>query len=188
MVDYTSYSDEQLVKLCKDNCEEAWGVLSSRYITVARAVSFKFKGYGIEAEDLVQEGLFGFLSAVQSFNSNISTGFKTYANSCIHNRVINAVKAAKAKRQIPADLRQSLDDDCSIADTLMSPEEIVVSKDSAKIISEAVHETLSEKETDVFKMYLSGESYESIAKKLSMTPKAVDGALQRARRKLRSII
>ncbi|MCM1364124.1 MAG: sigma-70 family RNA polymerase sigma factor [Faecalibacterium sp.] len=186
MVDYSSYTDEQLVSLCRENCKDAWNELCLRYVSVTCAEAFKFKGCEIETEDLMQEGMFGFLSAVHSFNENGAASFKTYASTCIRNKIINAVKSARRKKQIPFNSRFSLEDDCNIADTAMSPEELVISKNTADQIFAAIYEKLSEKEAVVFKMYLLGDTYEKIAEKLSMSTKAVDGALQRARKKLRN--
>lgn len=185
MVDYSSISDEQLVSLCRKNNAEAWSELYSRYIAVTRSISLKFNKYNIETDDLIQEGLLGFLSAVHSFEANGSAGFRTYAGICIHNRIVNAVKALKTKRQIPYDLQFSLDNDEVITDTAMSPEEFVISQHEANQIMSAIYEKLSDRESDVFRLYLSGNTYEEIAQKLAMSPKAVDGAIQRARKKLR---
>ncbi|MEG0018692.1 MAG: sigma factor-like helix-turn-helix DNA-binding protein [Hydrogenoanaerobacterium sp.] len=46
---------------------------------------------------------------------------------------------------------------------------------------------LSPFEQKTLRLYLSGISYEDIAKAQGTTPKAVDNALQRVRRKLREI-
>ncbi len=188
MDDYTSLTDEQLVILCRQNNSSAWSELCSRYIALSRSLCFKFSGQSVEAEDLVQEGLIGFFSAVHTFNPNGAASFKTYACSCMRNKIINAVKAARTKKQIPTELNISLETDMQLADTALSPEELIISKNVSSAIMKAVNELLSEKESEVFKLYLSGVSYEQIAAKLSISKKSVDGALQRARKKLKELI
>lgn len=188
MDNYTSLTDEQLVTLCRKNNSNAWSELCSRYIALSRSLCFKFSGQSVEAEDLVQEGLIGFFSAVHTFSPNGAANFKTYACSCMRNKIINAVKAARTKKQIPTELNISLETDMQLADTALSPEELVVSKNVSDAIMKAVNELLSEKESEVFKLYLSGVSYEQIAAKLSISKKSVDGALQRARKKLKELI
>ncbi|MGN0468487.1 MAG: hypothetical protein ACI4GY_07180, partial [Acutalibacteraceae bacterium] len=63
MKDYSSMSDEVLVGLCRNNDEAAWGELYARYHAVSKALCSKFNVSGIEKDDLIQEGLIGFLSA-----------------------------------------------------------------------------------------------------------------------------
>ena len=66
-----------------------------------------------------------------------------------------------------------------------TPESIFFSKLLSEEVSRIMKENFSDKERRVFKLFLKGESYENIAKAISSSPKAVDNALQRVRRKLR---
>lgn len=186
MKSFSSLSDEQLVLLCKQrNDSDAWRELCSRYLSVAKAQASKLSADPTEAEDLSQVGLIGFLSAVHSYNAQGKASFATYASHCIHNRIINTVKSSKAKRQIPADLCTPLDSQSELADTALTPEQILLSRKEAQRISKAICEKLTEKEQQVFSLYLSGLRYKEIAKKLSVSEKAVESALSRARKKLK---
>ena len=66
-----------------------------------------------------------------------------------------------------------------------TPESIFFSKFLSEEVSRIMKENFSDKERKVFKLFLKGESYENIAKTIGVSPKAVDNALQRVRKKLR---
>lgn len=191
MVDCSSLLDEQLVALCKTgeaspDCENAWNELSKRYLRVAKAVAASFSGSVLERDDLVGEGMFGFLAAVYSFNEAGGASFSTYVGVCIRNRMLSALKSHKTQRQIPPSLFVPLEDESGTVSAAPSPEDELVSKHEAERISELISSELSAREKEVFTLFLFGNSYQEISEKLKITPKAVDGALRRARKKLRA--
>ena len=186
MSDYLSLSDEKLSALCRD-CEDekAWNELSLRYLRVAKAVAASFSGSELEREDLVQEGILGFLAAVWSFNESSSVSFATYASVCIRNRMLSALKIRSAKKQIPRSLFVPIEQESATADNAPSPEEAVVAKNEAAHLSKLISSKLSPQEKKVFSLYLCNNSYGEIGEICGLSPKAVDGTLQRARKKLR---
>ncbi|MGN1418979.1 MAG: sigma-70 family RNA polymerase sigma factor [Acutalibacteraceae bacterium] len=185
MKDYSSMSDEALVSLCRNNDEAAWDELYARYHAVSKVLSSKFYVGGIERDDLVQEGLLGFLSAVHSYKSEKNASFSTFARTCMKNRIINAVSSNQKKSLVPAKLCLSLNGEEDIVDSSLSPEELMIFRNDAGQAKKIVSTKLSEKERAVFKAYLCGKTYDETAQLLSMSRKAVDGALQRAKRKIR---
>lgn len=182
MTDYSVKTDERLVALCRKDDPEAWKELCLRYSLVSRTVSLKFKSSGVETDDLTQEGLLGFLSAVHSYKEDKGVTFKTYAWTCIRNKIINAVRS----KGNMIDECQSLNFIGDVADVSLTPEERLVSESSAKAIAEVINGKLSSKEKKVLSLYLEGRTYEEIGNFLSMSIKSVDGSLQRARKKLRA--
>ena len=189
MSDYPSLSDEKLAALCRDcDDEKAWNELSLRYLRVAKAVSSSFSGSALEGEDLVQEGILGFLAAVWSFNEKNAASFATYASVCIRNRMLSALKTRSAQKQIPNSLFVPIEDESATADSALSPEEAVVSKKEVSRLSALISTKLSPQEKKVFSLYLCNNSYGEIAALTGLSQKAVDGTLQRARKKLRSAL
>ncbi len=189
MSDYPSLSDEKLAALCRDcDDEKAWNELSLRYLRVAKAVASSFSGSALEGEDLVQEGILGFLAAVWSFNEKNAASFATYASVCIRNRMLSALKTRSAQKQIPNSLFVPIEDESATADSALSPEEAVVSKKEVSRLSALISTKLSPQEKKVFSLYLCNNSYGEIAALTGLSQKAVDGTLQRARKKLRSAL
>ncbi len=187
MSDYNSFADEQLVELCRKDDNSAWTVLCGRFIIVSRKKSNLFKNSGIDVDDLVQEGLIGLFGAVHSFDKTKNVSFSAFANVCIKNSILNAVASFKHKNNLPLENFEE-ENENDYVDTAMTPEELAVSKNEVEFIHSVISGTLSKKEKDVFILFLGGDTYSEISKKLGTSEKSVDGALQRARHKLRKVL
>ena len=166
----SSMSDAELVKLYSNGSDSAFTVLTDRYIGLIRSITSRYRVAGLEPEDLTQEGLMGLLCAVKSFKEDGGASFRTYASLCINSYV-------------------SIDDEgCEAMSAGESPEDMYIGKESLSSLISAVTKLLSQKERQVFGLYLAGESYAEISRTLGMNAKAVDNAMQRIRRKLRDHI
>ena len=92
----------------------------------------------------------------------------------------------------PADVGSSnfeRDQEMSLAEVLPGdpvgdPVTQVISSEELRSLVECLGEALSDLESGVLTMYLEGRSYEEIAGRLDCTPKTVDNALQRVKRKV----
>lgn len=186
MVDYLSMTDEKLVSLCRESDEEALTELTKRYIPVSTLLSSKINNCQIEKDDLIQEGMIGFLSAVNSYRNDYSASFRTYAGVCIKNRISNAVRSFCSGKIIPTDLLVYFDSDIDITDSSLTPEELMISKNETERISSIIDTGLTQKEKTVLLLFIRGNSYREICNKTGMTKKSVDGTLQRARKKLKN--
>ena len=83
-------TDEQLVLLAQGGDAAALNLLADRMIDVATECAkacIRLYGAKVCLDDLVQEGMFGFLSAVRTYSSGGSATFKTYANVCMKNKM-----------------------------------------------------------------------------------------------------
>ncbi len=178
-------SDEELVTLCKANNSEAFSLLAARYSEKARLTALSFRNAPFENDDLVQEAMIGFLSAVYSFSENKDCSFSTYALRCMKNRILSLIRSSNSKKRIPSELVVPFEQTESISDIAPSAEESFISQSEAEYISSLISSSLTRQEKEIFMLYLTGMSYEEIAKIAGITPKAVDGTLQRARKKLR---
>ncbi len=185
MLDYSTIKDEELVKLCKNNDDNAFTVLTERYIPTAMYHASRFSGLYTEKEDLAQEGMLGFIAAVYSFDESKGFAFSTYAGSCIKNRIISTVRTISSKKQVPLELIVPLEQQSNSVSDEKTPEESLISQAEIERIGTLIDSELTEKEKSVFLLFLQGMSYEQIGLKTSATAKSVDGTLQRVRKKLR---
>lgn len=183
MKDYRSMSEESLVALCQMQDEKAWRILFERYFRLTTAIAAGFQSNEMETEDLVSEGLFGFLSAVKTFQNDADVLFRTYATVCIKNRMRNALKAGQAKRLVPLRQRVPLEGQ-DFADDAGDPARAAIAKEESQQLTQLIRDVLSPQERTVFFLRLNGSSYQQIAERTSLSVKAVDSTLQRARKKL----
>ena len=180
IVDFQILGDEELVVCCKDN-KKAASVLISRYAKIIRAKSIFMSNDIVDADDLMQEGLLGLLNAIRTYDNSVAQ-FSTYSNICITNKMTTAL--IKSNRiDIPIEV---VDDKADEADHL-TPESILLEKEKSLELDFEISSLLSEKEWKIFRLFLRGSTYEQMARQLNISPKTVDNALQRVRRKLKSV-
>lgn len=185
----TELSDEQLVKAVQKGNSSALTVLTVRYmpIVISRAEGYFSDGY--DKEDLAQEGMIGLLRAVRSYSSDRGASFHTFALLCIDRNIISAVRSSLSAKKIPSSSLLYIDEmqgDSVIADKASFEEELIAG-DTVERIYRELESILSKTEFAVFKLYLKANTYEAISSRLSLTKKAVDNAVCRARKKLKSL-
>lgn len=173
---------EDLVMRAKAGEEAALEEIFSNYKGMIRSVANEFFLVGGNKDDLLQEGMLGLYFAINSFDENKGS-FPAFVRLCVVRQIIDAVKRDTSCKNKP--LASCLD--LSVAENLTddkTPLERLLEKEYAEKISKIIDEQLSPLERQVIKLFSEGYSYEYISEKLQKSYKAVDGALQRARKKL----
>ena len=167
--------------------------LVHRYGQLVRACARPLFLAGGDSEDLIQEGMFGLLSAIRQFNPEAGVSFRTFAEHCIKMRLLSAVKSASRLKHFPLNdgisLEQLTEDSSSQLSATSeifrnSPEVLVLARESKEELYALFSRCLSKLEKSVLSLYLDGFSYSEIAARLNKDPKAIDNAVQRIRRKL----
>ncbi len=183
--DYHLMSDEELAELCKSYDDTALDTLIKRMESVIANCVLSFSDSRFEKEDLMQEGMVACFRAVLSYDGGKGASFRTYAAVCIKNALKNFVKK-KDNFFISADKDfVPLEDETSDGATA---EDEYISSENYKNLRESLEKVLSQTEYSVFSLFVDGMSYSEIAEKTGQSVKGVDGALQRVRKKLKSIM
>ncbi|MBQ5441067.1 MAG: sigma-70 family RNA polymerase sigma factor [Firmicutes bacterium] len=189
-------TDEQLVLMAREGSDTAEEILIEKYKGLVRMKAKAYFIAGAEPEDVVQEGMIGLVKAIRSFDSSRETSFKTYANTCINNQILKAIRKAEQEKNSPLNDALSLDNklsgaknDLTLGEIIRAsivdePEETVIYEDTLSRLRNFERETLSPLELQVFKEKLKGKDYNEIAKTLGKSPKTIDNAIQRIRRKI----
>lgn len=183
-------SDEDLVKRYKSGSQEAFNEIYSRYKDVVKYYGRNLYLLGADSDDLMQEGMMGLMKAANTYDGSKSA-FKTYASACIKNCLYSAVKKFASNKNQALNLSDSLDD-CKIISGFSlfapTPEDEVINNEKMRELRFKIYSALSKREILVLELYLEGLSYAEIAEKVGKSVKSVDGALTRARKKIRNCI
>ncbi len=180
-------TDEQLALMAADGDDESMALLIAKITPIAKAKAGKYDGPRLSADDLVQEGMLGFLDAVKSFRPEKGVPFKAYAETCINNRIISAVRASLNNKNAALTNAVSIDDESSdIFSRSSDPAVIFADKHGSELLKKIISDDLSDFERQVIELRLLDQSYAQIAASLDCSEKAVDNALQRIRKKIRS--
>ena len=193
---YEYLADEQLVELAAQGDKSAEEFILTKYKNMVRSRAKSYFILGADREDLVQEGMIGLFKAVRDFDITKHASFLGFAEICIKRQMITAIKSASRQKHKPLNTYVSLSDPGThegetgrILETMESwdavdPEELLLRRETTEAMEAEIAKKLSTLEQTVLTLYLSGMNYTEIAKKLDRTPKSIDNALQRIKRKL----
>lgn len=197
--EYSALSDEELVELSAGGDRRATEFILSKYKNLVRSRAKAYFLAGADHDDIVQEGMIGLFKAVRDFDVTKQASFRGFAEVCIKRQIITAVKASTRQKHMPLNSYVSLsepvyDDDSerSLMDMIaerdaVDPEEMFLRREKAELISAEIKDKLSSLEKTVLSLYMGGMNYQEIAVELGRTPKSIDNALQRIKRKLDTI-
>ncbi|EWM55249.1 sigma-70 family RNA polymerase sigma factor [Ruminococcus flavefaciens] len=178
-------SDEELAVLGKSD-KTAAAVLLSRFSRLVFIKSEIFANSETDSDDLHQEGMISLLKAIEAFDPQKGVKFATFAEVCIVNRMKTLTR--KSGRELS--LGERIDDDKAedVLSVEETPESIYFYKEFFSELWNNICSVLSLTELNVLTLCVQGLSYKSTAEKLGMTEKAVDNAMQRARKKIRAVM
>ena len=177
-VDYSNMEDEEVLTYVNAGSRQEMEYLIEKYKPLVRAKARSYFLVGADREDIVQEGMIGLFKAVRDYKPEKKIPFIAFADICITRQVITAVKAATRQKHIPLNSYVSLnkkvfdeDSDKYLIEvieeaSITNPEELLISKEEISFIESLVIELLSPFEKEVLRKYLSGITYQEIARKL----------------------
>lgn len=187
--------ERALVRAARAGDPTAMNRLIDKYRPVIRMKASSYFLAGGDHEDLIQEGLIGLVKAVRDYRTDRETSFRSFLELCVTRQIITAIKTAARKKHSPMNTYVSFSyskagsEETTLADVLpgdpvSDPLTQVISREELASLVAALGESLSGLERDVLRLYLEGDSYETISDLLGRKPKAVDNALQRVKRKI----
>lgn len=197
--EYSAMTDEDLVELSAGGDRRATEFILSKYKNLVRSRAKAYFLAGADHDDIVQEGMIGLFKAVRDFDVTKQASFRGFAEVCIKRQIITAVKASTRQKHIPLNSYVSLsepvyndDSERSLMDMIaerdaVDPEEMFLRREKAELINAEIKDKLSNLEKTVLSLYMGGMNYQEIAVELGRTPKSIDNALQRIKRKLDTI-
>ncbi len=178
---YENMSDGELITLINSGNLELMQIIIDRYY---HTVMIYIKKYCPEnsREDAIQEATLALYAAVKSYEPE-KASFSTFASLCIKRAVMGVVRFNGRKKNIPQELITSIDE-LELVDN-NSPEKIFFDNEDFKSLKDTIKLELSALEFEVLQLFLSGENYAAIARKLGISEKSVDNSLTRVRKKLK---
>lgn len=187
-----SLSDEELVLMVRKGHSDYMDYLLEKYkpLVKSRAASKFLKGG--DPDDLIQEGMIGLYKAVRDYDPQNERGasFFTFAQLCIDRQLLKAIEASARQK------RSALNEAISYEEEELenysagreeNPEQIFLDQENADEKIGRILDVLSRTEKVVFNLMLRGYSYREIAEIMDRSPKSIDNAIQRIRKKTSQI-
>lgn len=188
-------ADEALCSLAASGDRIAEEALVMRYNRLVRVCARPYFLAGGDSEDLIQEGMVGLLNAIREYDPGKGSSFRTYAETCIRNRILSAIREAARDKHTPLNHYVSYETPLLDGNTdsyplsasrqpQQNPEDMLISREERRERLGTLKGQLSGFEAQILDLYLRGLSYVEIASEVDRSPKAVDNAVQRIRRKV----
>lgn len=200
---YKDKDDIELIHRWRGGDAVAFDVLLERHKKMVRAVSRRYFLIGADHEDLVQEGMIGFYKAICNFDESKQIKFSTFAEVCVERQIMTAVKLATRKKHSPLNdyvstsTENAFSSDAGDSDignlngvadiSVIDPEEIILKREQEILLKQEICSRLSSFENTVFELFISGMTYREMSDITGRTEKMIDNAIQRIKRKLKSI-
>lgn len=173
---------DNVILQAKKGDEQAVEELVSRYKGMVRSLSNKFYLVGGDKNDLWQEGMIGLFAAINSYDESKGS-FPSFAELCILRKILDAVKSDNSFKNKPLCNYAELTTVENVADPT-NPLESLLQKEYAEKVAKFIETELTSFEQKALKLFAQGYNYDDISLKLNKSYKSVDGALQRARKKI----
>lgn len=200
--DLNVLTDESIVKMAQEGSSTAYEYLIDKYKELAKIKSKTYFIAGGDNEDVIQEGMIGIFKAVRDYDEEKNASFRTFAELCINRQIVNAIKGAnRQKHQI---LNESVslnageelenEDVQPLAERLASanpdddPEAMMLMKEVVDYLKANDRDIFSPLESKVWGEMLKGKTYREIALVLRKSPKTIDNAMQRIKKKILSYL
>ncbi|MBP3880202.1 MAG: sigma-70 family RNA polymerase sigma factor [Lachnospiraceae bacterium] len=188
MLELRDYSDEYLIAQSRTGDLSVTDFLLEKYKPLVRSRAASRYLRGGDLDDLIQEGMIGLYKAIRDYdpeNENRAS-FYTFASVCIDRQLLKAIEASGRQKRKTLDEAVSLTDDEweSYPDSETIPENIVLEKEFADELLKRIYKSLSRMEKVVLDLRIREYDYREIAAILNRTPKQIDNALQRIRKKI----
>ena len=163
-------TDESLVQLAQQGDSSSFDEILERYKGSVRIKSKLYFILGNDETDVASAGMAGLCKAINSFDGNKRAFFKTYAERSITNEIIKFLSKTENVREEKEDIETYLFRD--LEDEIFGRE----------------NRLFSDFEKKVLKKMIKGQGYVSIAEDMTKTPKQIDNAIQRIKRKLQNYL
>lgn len=187
MEKYQTLTDEQLIEQIRRGKDACMDELIERYKRQVRNQARTLYLMGGDVDDLIQEGMIGLFKAIRGYQSEKAASFEAFAQLCISRQLYSAIEASNRQKHVPlnsyVELSPKLGEGAGDPRE-RSPEELLIDQENIQNLYAEILNQLSSFEQEILKAYLNGHNYTEIAESIGKSPKSIDNALQRIRRKL----
>ena len=189
--------ENQLVLQAQHGDQGAFERLINAYTPLVRARVHGYFLLGADIEDAMQEGMIGLFKAIRDYLPQ-SGSLRAFADVCIRRQVVDAIRTASRNKHRPlnqavsfstlltADPAGGLWDITASSQT--DPEATLLAQEGETLLEAKLAPVLSALEMQVLRLYLAGCGTADMARALDRTPKSIDNALQRIRKKVQAVL
>ena len=175
---------DNVILQAKKGDEQAIEQIVTQYKGLVRSYANKFFLAGGDKDDLLQEGMLGLFCAITNYDESKGS-FPAFVKLCVLREILDAVRSDSGVKNKPLSNSVDIEEIKDYADGA-SPLETLIEKEYFAKIMDLISTVLTPVERLVLTLFAEGFSYDDIMRKTGKSYKSIDGALQRARKKLQN--
>jgi RNA polymerase sporulation-specific sigma factor len=189
----TYLSQYEQLEAARSGDQEALNQLIKYYEPEIRKIACKYFLPRAEYEDLLQEGRIAIFKAILSYDSKTNIPFLHFLRMVIKRKLIDSLRAHNRQKHLNLNeafsLNNTLSDDQeeSFLNTIPNvedPETTIIAIDETRAFLKELTRGFSNLELTVFRYhFLAGMKQREVTQHLGLSPKSLDNAIQRIRRK-----
>lgn len=186
------YNDNELVYYIKEGNSDDAKILYDKYYPYIKSyVSKMLRKYdfvGLEESDLCQEGIIGFINAIDSYDENKDIKFFTFAKACVEKKIISAIVHANREKNRVMNESLPINDMNFNFFQMKSPYDFLIECEDEYSLLNTIKCSLTDFEDQVLQLRLSGVKNLEMCNILDVETKTIDNAIYRIRRKVKKIL
>lgn len=176
---------DNVILQAKNGDEQAIEQIASQYKGLIRSYANKFFLVGGDKDDLLQEGMLGLFYAIKKYDGQKGS-FPSFVRLCVLRQILDAVRSDCGVKNKPLTNSIDIEEIKNYEDSGATPLETVIENEYFDKINKLINTVLTPTEKLVLTLFADGFSYGEITRQTGKSFKSIDGALQRARKKLQN--
>ena len=179
----------ELIKLIRQNDQNAFKVLVEKYDPLIDSLVFKFYDKelkGLTPDDLRQEAVLRFYNSILTFDlEQHEVEFGLYAKICISNALISQIRLQKKRT---AEQLTEFQNVLFFEHDSEDPSDRILEEERVRTLYSLIRKNLSPYEYRIWQLYMSGRTAKDICILVDSDERSVSNAIYRIRKKLRALL
>lgn len=190
-MDYRDINDYEIIYMVKENDDRAREIVFKKYLPIINKIAGKYiayaKNFGVEFDDLVQEGYIALNNAIDKYDQNATSLFYSYASLCIGRSIQTYCRNISNNKNKILNFSVREESILNIKDDSLNPEDIVfgILLEEKFIYFKNLFDLT---QSCIFELRYNGFSYKEISKLLDISLNVIDGSLYKIRKALREYL
>lgn len=178
-MNYRQANDYELIYMVRENDEGSQDILYEKYYPIVKNIANefyqKYKNYGYDYDDFVQEGLIAFQKSIINYNENRNTLFYTFTTLCVRRALLTFSRnIARPKKCLVASNYVSVDEYERVLSDIKSDIDLISNEQDLEKVTKKFLFNLSFDVGCIFELRLNGFSYREISNILEIPISTVE--------------
>jgi len=187
-MDYKKYNDYELIYMIRENDDSSKSILLKKYypilVSIANEYYYKYKQYGYDYDDFLQEVYIAFFNSLVSFNENKNVLLYSYIVLCVRRKMMSfCKKISKGYKNISY---YDYDEFNDILDTNSNVYSHITDFESEKLLRNIIID-LSFYDSAIVELRINGFSYKEISLLLEIPISTIEYKFRIFRQKYKKI-